>query len=280
MMKYKLAASTLAFQDWTLEDAVKTCRRHGIEALEVRMNFHPWSDLSLPDQAYEEMHEYLCKNSLKVSDLGTSIRINRYDEGGLEELKRCSCIANILHCRGLRIMMGFKRKLKSEKVPEVDYAGAVKWLIEADQILEQYGTEIWIETHDEFAKGKVLRELLNQHDFKHIRLLWDIMHPLEAGEQPLETLEYVKNDLVHVHIKDGEPWEDQDRSSWRYTRIGEGAVPIKEIVELIQSTGYDGYYSLEWERAWRTELRGEGFEVDEMIGQFARYMEQAEAGEK
>lgn len=271
-MKYKLAASTLAFQDWTLEDTVKVCRDNGIEALEIRMNFHPWSGLSLPDQTYKEIYEYLCKNQMKVSDLGTSIRINRYNENGLEELRRCSQIANILHCRGLRIMLGFKKKRWSDDVPQVDDDGVVKWLIEADEILDQYQTEIWIETHDEFAKGEVLRNLLNRHEFRHIKLLWDIMHPLEAGEQPRETLGYMKGDLVHVHIKDGTPWGDPDRSSWKYTRIGEGDVPIKEIVDMITETGYNGYFSLEWERAWREELRGEGFEVDKMIRQFAQFM--------
>lgn len=272
-MKRKLAVSTLAFQDWSLEDAVKVCKENEIEAMEIRMNFHPWSDTALSDETYREMYEYLCKNQMKVSDLGTSIRINRYDEQAFEELRRCSQIANILHCRGLRIMMGFKKKRWSDDVPEVDYAGTVKWLIEADEILQQYQTEIWIETHDEFAKGEVLRKLLNQHEFKNIRLLWDIMHPLESGEQPQETLDYVKDDLVHVHIKDGLPWDDPDRSSWKYTRIGEGAVPIKEIVDMITASGYDGYFSLEWERAWRTELRGAGFEVDKMIRQYAQFMD-------
>lgn len=271
-MKYKLAVSTLAFQNWELEDAVKVCKENGIEAMEIRMGLHPWSDLSLPDEEYGRIYDYLCENGLKVSDLGTSIRINRYSEESLDELRRCSRIANLLHCRGLRIMMGYKRVLWSEQVPEVDYDGAVKWLIEADDILEQYGTEIWIETHNEFATGKVLRELLDQHDFKHIKLLWDIMHPLEANEQPEETLAYMNGDLVHVHIKDGTPWEDEDRSCWRYTRVGEGGIAIKDIVNLIASTGYDGYYSLEWESAWRPELRGEGFEIGDMIKQFAEVM--------
>lgn len=272
-MKYKLAASTLAFQGWTLEDAVKTCRDNGIEAMEIRMNFHPWSDLSLPDHEYTKMYEYLCENRLKVSDLGTGIRINHYDENGLKELERCSQIANLLHCTGLRIMLGYKRVLWSETVPEVDFDGVVEWMIRADEILDRYHTEIWIETHNEFATGKILRELLNRHEFKHIRLLWDIMHPLEAGEAPEETLEFMGKDLVHVHIKDGMPWEDPDRSSWKYTRIGEGAVPIKAILDMITASGYDGYFSLEWESSWREELRGEGFEIGKMIGQYREFME-------
>jgi len=271
-MKYKLAVSTLAFQNWSLEDAVKACRENGIEAMEVRMNFHPWSDLSLPDSEYLRNYELLKENQIRVSDLGTGIRMNGYDKEGLKELERCSQIANIMQCRGLRIMLGNKRKLWSENVPKIDYEGLVRWMIEADEIAQRYRTQIWIETHNEFATGKVLRELLEQHPFRNIRLLWDIMHPLEAGERPSETLSYFKDDLVHVHIKDGMPWENADMSSWKYTRIGEGIIPIKEIVEMIRLSGYEGYYSLEWESSWREELRGEGFVVDDMVRQYCEYM--------
>lgn len=272
-MKLKLAVSTLAFQNWDLEDAVCICKENGIEAMEIRMNFHPWSDLSLPDSEYLKIHRLLAENQIKVSDLGTGIRMIGYEKEGLEELERCSRIANILECKGMRIMLGNKRKRWSESVADIDYEGLVRWLIEADDILDRYQTQIWIETHNEFATGKVLRELLNQYPFRNIRLLWDIMHPLEAGEQPGETMAYFAEDLVHVHIKDGIPWENPDMSSWRYTRIREGCIPIKEIVELIQASGYNGYYSLEWESSWREELRGDGFAVPDMIRQYCEYME-------
>lgn len=272
-MKNKLAASTLAFQDWTLEDAAEACRRNGIDALEIRMNFHSWSNLALPDSEYERMYQFLHNKGLAVSDLATGIRINGYMEEKLEELERCSQVANLLCCRGLRIMIGNKRKRWSDEVPGIDMDGITDWLIEAEEILKRYNTQIWIETHDEFATGKAQRALLNRYPFEHVKLLWDIMHPLESGEKPEDTLKYMGKDLVHVHIKDGTPWPDADLSSWKYTRIGEGSVPIRDIVSLILSTGYEGYFSLEWESSWRPEIRGEGFEVDKMLAQYHDFME-------
>ena len=230
-MRNKLAVSTLAFQGWDLETALKCCKQNQIDAVEIRMDFHPWSAMNLSNKDYEDIHNQIETYGIKVSDLGTGIRMNRYGEEGLEQLKRCSEIADILQCKGLRIMLGNKRKFLSDKVPGIDFEGLVRWLTEADAILAYYGTQIWIETHDEFATGREQRRLLEAGKFKNIHLLWDIMHPLEAGEEPEETLSYMGSDLVHVHIKDGEPWEDPDRSSWKYTRIGEGLVPIRSIVE-------------------------------------------------
>ena len=272
-MKNKLAASTLAFQGWELKDTLQCCRDNGIDAVEIRMDFHPWSVLSLSDYTYKEIQHMMEAYGIEVSDLGTGIRMNRYGKEGLEQLRRCSEIANILQCRGMRIMLGNKRKFLSDKVPGIDFEGLVKWLTEADDILDGFGTQIWIETHDEFATGREQRRLLDAGNFRNIRLLWDIMHPLEAGEKPEDTLNYMGNELAHVHIKDGEPWDDPDRSSWKYTRIGEGIVPIKDIVKLIKDSGYEGYFSLEWESSWRPEIRGEGYEIPEMIRQFRRVMD-------
>lgn len=271
-MKNKLAISTLAFQGWELADAILACQNHRIDALEIRMGFHEWSKLELSDSVYREYAAQIQDCGLKVSDLGTSIRMIGYQEESLKELERNCQIAKILGCKGLRVMLGNRHKRFSDKVPNLDYPGLGNWLTKADEILDAYGTQIWVETHDEFATGKAFRTFMDPYKFRHIKSLWDIMHPLEAGELPEDTLNYIGSDLVHVHIKDGRPWEDPDLSSWKYTRIGEGDVPIREIVSLILSTGYSGYFSLEWESSWREEIRGEGYEIPKIIETFSKVM--------
>ena len=37
--------------------------------------------------------------------------------------------------------------------------------------------------------------------------------------------------------------------------MGEGALPVAEIVRMLEKSGYTGYYSLEWEKRWHPELR-------------------------
>jgi len=242
--------------------------------MEIRMGFHSWSKLDLPDCVYEQNYERIHSQGIEVSDLGTSVHMIGCKEEGLKELERCAQIANILHCQGLRIMFGSKRKFWSEPKTEINDDNLVNWLIKADHIAEKYQTQIWLETHDEFSTGKVQREVMNQHPFRNIRLLWDIMHSLEAKEAPEETLKYMGAELVHIHIKDGIPRENPDYIHWKYTRLGEGIVPIKDIVNLIQNSGYEGYFSLEWESAWRKELRGEGYEIPEMLKQYRLLMQE------
>jgi len=273
-MNNKLAVSTLAFQDWELDDAIEACKEYGIDAMEIRMGFHSWSNLDLPDCVYEQNYEKLRRRGIKVSNLGTGVLMIDCKEERLKDLERCAQIANILHCKGLRIMFGSNRRFWSEPETEINYENLVKWLIKADHIAEKYQTQIWFETHDEFSTGKVQREVLSRYTFRNIRLIWDIMHSLEAKEAPEETLKYMGADLVHVHIKDGMPWENPDCVHWKYTKLGEGIVPIKDIVNRIRQSGYDGYFSLEWESAWREELRGEGYEIPNVLKQYSKLMQE------
>lgn len=275
-----LSVSTLACHGWTLEKSLEVCKKHGIQALEIRMGIHHWSALDLPDSQYKLQCAQILDSGLVVSNLGTSVVVAGYQKESLEEIRRCAQIARLLNCRGLRIMLGHFAARRSEPLPEIDYTGLLQWLKEADHIMEEWGTQIWIETHNEFATAKSLMKLLEDGEFKNCRLIWDVMHPLEEGEKPETTIRLMKDMLVHVHVKDGMPWEDPDMACYRYTRLGEGEIPIPDILSMLNKRGYDGFLSLEWEGIWREELRGPGFEPENMIEDFGVKMRQwmGEAG--
>ena len=63
----------------------------------------------------------------------------------------------------------------------------------------------------------------------------------------IEFYRFVRPYLKHVHIKDRTA-ENQ------LVLIGDGIVPIVPIAKQLLSDGYDGYFSLEWEKKWHPEL--------------------------
>lgn len=273
----KIAISTLACNGWSLEKSLNICRQSGIQALEIRMGIHEWSKEDLEDCEYEKIYEQIQSYGLQVSDLGTSVVVCNYNERALQDLERCAHIACLWKCKGLRIMLGNFRTRWSEQLPEIDYVGIITWLREADRIMERYNTQVWIETHNEFATAKPLMGLLKDAKVHHCHLIWDIMHPLEEGEQPDTTLALMHDALVHVHIKDGMPWDDSDMANYKYTKIGEGIIPIQEIIEMLKQHDYQGYYSLEWEGIWRKELWGPEFDAENVISEYAKMMQHLES---
>ena len=269
----KKAISTLACNGWTLEESIAECVKNGISGMEIRMGIHDWSSLSLPDKEFTKIFHEILRAGLLVTDLGTGVVVADYSVAAMEEIERCAQAAVLLRCTGLRIMLGNFYTLRSEPRKPLNRHGIIRWLKEASLLMEKYGTEIWIETHNEFATGKELDSLLKEVNCSNIRLIWDIMHPLEAGEQLCESFQYIRPHLAHVHIKDGCPWPDGDMENYQYTRIGQGVIDIKKAVTMLRESGYQGYYSLEWEGIWRREIQGEGYSPKDAIAMFSRLMD-------
>lgn len=60
------------------------------------------------------------------------------------------------------------------------------------------------------------------------------------GEDILEMMEYAKDRIAHVHLKDQTPENNR-----KYATLGLGAVPNEKIVKTVAARGYDGWYTLE-----------------------------------
>ena len=58
--------------------------------------------------------------------------------------------------------------------------------------------------------------------------------------------------MWYVQVKDAVrlPGDDQ----WQLVPLGEGEVPVRELVGLLPAAGYDGWVSLEFEKKWHPEL--------------------------
>ena len=122
---------------------------------------------------------------------------------------------------------------------------------------KQRGLTVCFETtpHDEFALSSAedCRAVLEQ--VPGLGLVFDTANMLPAGEDPLSYYELLKDQIVHVHLKDvaltkssrtmwGEFTADGEKMNcclW-----GEGVVPIDEIVERMIRDGYRGRFAIEY----------------------------------
>ena len=267
----KLSFSTLPCKEWTIEKTLEICSTNNIDAIELRLGLNDWSDVNMSDEKIEYIKELLKKYDVKISDFGTQVTVKEYSKEQLDNLVAAAKLGQKFGVLGLRIMLGIYRVKRSDDLPESDYQGIIKWLKEACAIISEYNCEIWLETHNDFATCKILKQVIDEVNMENCKILWDIMHPLEVGESIDESIKYVEGHLAHVHIKDGMPWEDENLVNWKYTHTGEGIIPIKEIVSKLLDKGYDGYFSLEWESEWRAEIRGPEYTGEIVIPKYASY---------
>ena len=262
----KLCFSSLPCKDWTIDKTIEICKQTGIRAIELRLNFHNWE--------VEELKSKLSKENIVISNLGSSVLIRDYDENKIELFKQALITAKELNAKGIRVFLGNFFTRYSEKKPPVSYDGIVKCLKEICDLALQDHVEVWIETHNEFSTGSVLRKLLDDVSRINCKVIWDIIHPYEQGESIEDTIKFIGNDIAHIHVKDGVPYDDPDLSSYQYTKIGEGILPVDRIVKLLTERRYSGYYSLEWESAWREEIHNSDCTGEIIIPKYAEFMNQ------
>lgn len=272
----KLSFSTLSFDEYSFEDLAKICKKYGYDGIEIRMG----SGVGVLTYTPEELAEYkktLDSYGVSVVGLGTSVCIRDYSDELLESFKNHLPMAKALGVNGLRVFMGTFKGYRSQPNQPMSYDGCVKFLQAACDAAAEYGVDLYIETHNEFATGKELKRLTGDVARENCKVIWDIMHPLEEDEAPEQTLELLGKLAAHVHIKDGTTDPDPDAISYIYCPIGEGEMPIAEIVEKLNNFGYDGYYSLEWEENWRQSLKELSLSHEAVLAHYAEYMKKIDA---
>ena len=104
---------------------------------------------------------------------------------------------------------------------------------------------ILIRTTGVYSDTGRLRALMDAFASDNLAALWEIHHPhRDHGEDADTTITNLGAYVRHVHLRDSD-----DRG--RYDIIGEGTLPIPEMVQALASIDYDGFVSLEWKPQWQ-----------------------------
>ena len=250
----KLSFSTLPCMNASAKELSEICNKFGFSGVEVRLN---------------NDNTFTYGAGLNITNLGSSICIKRYDAKQLENAIALFKTTEEANVPAIRVFLGnFFRTFDTPREP-INHSEIVKML---QSLCDSSKTEVWIETHNEYATGKALRKLLDDVNRENIKIIWDIIHPIEDNEAPEETLSLIGKDIAHVHIKDGIKSSDENQHDYIYTALGKGQLPIKRIVKLLEDYGYNGYYSLEWESLWRNELKELNISNDELFESYVKLM--------
>lgn len=252
----KLAFSTLPCMNYTAQQLLDLCQKYNFSGVEVRTN----SDNS-----------FTHSKNLYITDIGSSVCIKNYNQ---DILNTALCLLKNVeenNIKAMRVFLGnFCPKFNSSSQHSFVHDEIVAML---QKMCDSTTAEVWVETHNEYSTGKVLNNSLNDVNRENLKIIWDVMHPIEDGEMPLDTLKYLGEHIAHIHIKDGKKHSDPTYHDFEYTPLGEGIVPIKEIVTLLNQNKYNGFFSLEWESLWRPELKNLSWNVDEILSKYVDFME-------
>jgi Sugar phosphate isomerases/epimerases len=270
----KLSFSTLPCEGWSIEQLIDCCQRHGYTGIELKIDYGYAIAPDSNDEVVKAAGRKFREAGITVTNIGSGVVLNGLgeEEAARRSLSRHIRIAELLEAGGVRLFTGTFFQKISEREQAHNKEQLVRRIQEAcDEALSR-GVGIWIETHNEFSTGRVLKLMLEAVNRPNCRIIYDVIHPYEFGESPEETIRHIGPAIAQVHMKDGVPFEDPDMHDWKYTKTGAGQLPLAEITRLLRSNGYEGYYSLEWETKWRQELKELDLDLNEVLADYVQLM--------
>ena len=111
-------------------------------------------------------------------------------------------------------------------------------------LAEECGICLLIKTSGIYADTARLRALLESYASDFMGALWDMHHPYRDFDESADTtIKNLGTYVKHVHLRDS---DDKDT----YNLIGEGTMPVADMVRALSSINYDGFVSLEWKPEW------------------------------
>ena len=90
------------------------------------------------------------------------------------------------------------------------------------------------------------------------------------GETPAEVYANLGRRILLAQVKDARRRSGGD---WQLVLLGEGEVPVREMLGLLAAGGYPRWISVEWEKRWHPEIAEPQVALPQHLGLLAEWLE-------
>jgi sugar phosphate isomerase/epimerase len=268
----RVAFSTLAFPDATLASAVSLGRRWGYAGVELRLIDGELIDPSMSAADRARVMATVTAAGLPVVAVDSSIRLTSDDDPG-PQLRRFLELASDWEAPLVRVFGGPLAPAGPARQEQLRAAARV--LASNAPLARRLGVAIGVETHDDFSASSVVAELLALADAegadpKWVGAVWDSHHPYRMGERPADVYANLGRRILLAQVKDARRKPDGD---WQLVLLGEGEVPVIQMLRLLMQGGYRNWISVEWEKRWHPEIEAPEIALPQHHRVLAKWME-------
>ena len=248
--------SQLGNSDFERIDLAKEMGFDGIEFAEINPGSENKTDYAKKLRKYADDVGVEITNYAIGADFG-----NKDVDSEIERLKGEVDIAEIL---GVKVMRHDATSgPEAERFAKSGFEKYLPTLAKGCKAVTEYaktkGIRTCVENHGFFCQqSDRVEALMNAVDDYNFGWLVDIGNFLCADEAPLDAVKVGVKHIVYAHVKDfyfadkSVPTPDgyfdtRDGNHLCGSVLGDGIVPVKECVDIIKKSGYDGWITLEYE---------------------------------
>lgn len=265
----KIAFSTLCCPNYDWEEIYSMAKDFGFDGIEVREIKDEIASSPFSVENCQKTADKLNRLGIEIPCLATGSCLKFADkrEQNIAEIEKYIRVAKVIGAKYIRILAD----LNAEPEGEVDDNVILEELKALVPMAEKMDVTLLVETNGVYGDTKRLCNLLNAIASDHVGALWDVHHPYRYfGETPQTTLANLGAYIKHVHVKDSVC----ENSQVVYKMMGEGDVPIDDVMFSLRSINYEGYITLEWVKRWMPELTDAGIVIPHFMNFMQNYIAQ------
>jgi sugar phosphate isomerase/epimerase len=264
----KLSMNTTVTMHSNVINDIRVAKQAGFDGIELQdPHLYRYLDLGLPaDRLIKEL------KGIEVSAIGCLHNIanyNRPDEPFLAGVDRMCAIAKELGATMVQAITGpedsyfikdfHEGRIAANDTRYRDVLGldpkemiryTARGVANAAKIAGKYGIKLFLEPLAAAPVNTIQQavQIIETAGCDNAGLVIDFWHIWTAGETPEYVASLNKDLIFNVHVCDGldfnrgkPPIEPELRDVW----FGEGAIPLKEWINAVKATGYDGWFTCE-----------------------------------
>jgi len=240
-MKNMLLAHTNSYHGFSLEQALAGIAKAGFKHVELAA-VKGWTEHARFDMSEKELGavKQLLQN-YGITAVGLSGHCNLMDEQRLDDFKKNIELANRLGCHYIISSTGEAHFGEGETFNDDVLVQNIKSLL---PLLEKHGIVLAIELHGDYGTGESLYAITQRIASPFVSINYDTANVVfYGGVLPTVDIQTCVNDVQYVHLKDKRGQKDE----WNFPGAGNGELPLREFIDFMQKSGYEGPYSVEIE---------------------------------
>lgn len=261
----KIAFSTLACPDWTLNQVAQQAASMGYLGVDLR------SFLSVQERMVNDPMSVDPTDIDSIFDdsgviplcLSTGVKFDKMieppllgrifvnEEAGVSDAKQFVDIA----CRaGVKFVRVFGCDLPAAEPVTWSMRRVTERLALASQTCRNTEVRMLIENAGSFARSSDLLKLINRVDSQWLGASYNILAAVNAGECPIDGISTLGDAMKIVRVCD----VDDDGNP---VLLGKGRFPIAKLIETLRQMNYTGWIVYEYPKLWSPEASLESGKV-------------------
>ncbi len=248
----KFAFSTVSCPKWDFDTIVARAREYGYDGVEIRgfLNESVLTAANVFLTDAEKVRRTFESAGVEICCLASSIAMTQNKKQDAELADDLRMFIETAVSVGCPLVKIFDTQVKPGWSRASTGLLLSDWLLPICDYAAEHDITIVIENALSFRASKEMWAIVDRMNHPSVGVCWDVFNAAMIGEGPAYSVPTLNSKIAYTQVKDAK----LGALGATYCKLGEGDVQVRNFMRRLRGVGYEGYVTVEWEKAWLPNL--------------------------